>query len=275
MPDSTRPEPPKTFETSQGLSSNTPDATVTVRLNKAIADTGYCARRKADELISVGRVQVNGQVITELGTRVQPNQDVITVNGQPLKQAEKTYLLFHKPTRYVTSRRGGRTGESIYSLIPPEFRSVDPAGRLDQDSSGALLLTNDGDFLFQITHPRFHVPKLYEITLDRALSDEEIAQLLAGIPLTPENKLARMSRVIPDPSQPERYQVELITGYNRQIRRSLSALKARVLTLHRLSFGPIALGDLKPGQLRPLTSAEQASLLNSAIEPATSDDFPV
>ncbi len=268
MPDSTKPEPSKTSSTAQNStnSTNTSDTPVTVRLNKAIADTGYCARRKADELISAGRVQVNGQTITELGTRIHPAQDAITVNGQPLTQAEKTYLLFHKPTGYVTSRRGGRTGESIYSLIPPEFRSVDPAGRLDQDSSGALLLTNDGDFLFQITHPRFHVPKLYAITLDHALSEDDIAHLLAGIPLTPENKLARMSRVIPDATQPFRYQVELITGYNRQIRRSLSALKARVLTLHRISFGPISLGDLKPGHCRPLSDAEQASLLSASIQ---------
>lgn len=257
MPDSTKPEPIKTSE-------DTPRTSV--RLNKAIADTGYCARRKADELISAGRVQVNGQTITEMGTRVEPAQDVITVNGLSLKQAEKTYLLFHKPTGFVTSRRGGRTGQSIYALIPTEHRSVDPAGRLDQESSGALLLTNDGDFLFQITHPRFHLPKLYEITLDRPLIPEEIEQLLTGIQLTPENKLARMSRVIPDPNDPCRYQVELITGYNRQIRRSLTEMRARVLTLHRLSFGPIQLGDLVSGQIRPLTPEEKASMLESAAK---------
>jgi 23S rRNA pseudouridine2605 synthase len=257
MPDSIKPEPIKTSEAPPN----------TIRLNKAIADTGYCARRKADELISAGRVQVNGQTVTEMGTRIDPAHDVITMNGQPLKQAEKAYLLFHKPTGYVTSRRGGRTGQSIYALLPPEQRSVDPAGRLDQESSGALLLTNDGDFLFQITHPRFHLPKLYEITLDRPLAPEEIEQLLIGIELTPENKIARMSRVTPSPNDPCRYQVELITGYNRQIRRSLTEMRARVLTLHRLSFGPIQLGDLKPGQIRPLSQEEQASMLNSASQP--------
>lgn len=255
MPDSTNPEP---IKKSDDLIDSAP---VTVRLNKAIADTGYCARRKADDLISASRVQINGQIVTEMGTRINPATDVITVDGQPLKQAEKAYLLFHKPTGYVTSRRGGRTGESIYALIPPEYKSVDPAGRLDQESSGALLLTNDGDFLFKVTHPRFHLAKIYEITLDRPLEPEEIEQLIAGIQLTPENKLARMRQVIPDPEDPKRYQVELITGYNRQIRRSLTEMRARVITLHRLSFGPIQLGDLKPGQIRPLTLAEQASLL--------------
>jgi 23S rRNA pseudouridine2605 synthase len=254
MPDSARPpEPHTTIEASPA----------SVRLNKAIADTGYCARRKADELIQAGKVQVNGQTVTEMGLRVNPAQAVITVNGQPLTSAEKAYLLFNKPTGYVTSRRGGRTGKSIYELIPPAQQSVDPAGRLDQDSSGALLLSNDGDFLYKITHPKFHLPKVYEIMLDRPLTPDEIEQLLKGIKLMPENKLAVMKSVIPDAQNPKRYQVELITGYNRQIRRSLTAVRARVLTLHRLSFGPIELGTLKPGQARPLTPAEQTSLLET------------
>ena len=253
MPDSNTPEPTKTSDS----------LPASIRLNKAIADSGYCARRKADELISAGKVQVNGQTVTEMGVRIDPSRDVITINGQPLRQAEKAYLLFHKPTGYVTSKRGGRTQKTIYDLIPTQYQSADPAGRLDQDSSGALLLSNDGDFLFKITHPRFHLPKIYEITLDRTLSPQDIQQLLDGIPLTPENKLARMQTIVPDPKHPKRYQVELITGYNRQIRRSLAAVGARVLTLHRLSFGPIQLGNLKPGQVRSLTPEEQATLLQN------------
>jgi len=240
-----------------------------VRLNKAIADTGYCARRKADDLISAGKVQVNGQTVTEMGLKIDPQRDVITIGGQPLISAEKAYLLFHKPTGYVTSRRGGRQQKTIYELLPAQYQSVDPAGRLDQDSSGALLLSNDGDFLFKITHPRFHLSKLYEMTLDRPLSQDEMAQLQSGILLKPENKMARMFRLVQDEQHSCRYQAELITGYNRQIRRSLAAVGARVLTLHRLSFGSVALGDLNPGQTRALTSTEQAALLENLAPNAT------
>jgi len=256
MPDSTKPEPSDSPQ-----EENTPPQEQSVRLNKAIADSGYCARRKADELIQAGKVQVNGQTVTELGTRIHPTRDSISIDGKPLSHAEKAYLLFNKPTGYVTSRKGGRSQKTIYELIPPQYQSVDPAGRLDQDSSGALILSNDGDFLYQITHPKFHLPKIYEITLDRALTLDEINQLLAGIRLMPENKLARMSQIKPDPKDSKRYQVELITGYNRQIRRSLAALGARVMTLHRISFASILLGDLKKGHLRALTSKEKAHLL--------------
>jgi len=253
MPDSAKPE----------RSQNNETPTNAIRLNKAIADTGYCARRKADELIQAGKVQVNGQTVNEMGLRIDPANDVISINGQPLTSAAKAYLLFNKPTGYVTSRRGGRTGKSIYELIPPAQHSVDPAGRLDQDSSGALILSNDGDFLYKITHPKFHLPKIYEITLDRSLTPEEIDQLRHGIHLMPEDKFAVMKQVIADEKNPKRYQVELITGYNRQIRRSLTAVRARVLTLHRVSFGPISLGNLKPGQARPLTAEEQVQLLTN------------
>jgi len=267
MPDSTKPEP---SDSSQ--QKNTKPQEQSVRLNKAIADSGYCARRKADELIQAGKVQINGQTVTELGTRIHPTRDFISIDGKPLSQAEKAYLLFNKPTGYVTSRKGGRSQKTIYELIPPQYQSVDPAGRLDQDSSGALILSNDGDFLYQITHPKFHLPKIYEITLDRALTPDEINQLLAGIRLMPENKLARMNQIQPDRKNPNQYQVELITGYNRQIRRSLAVLGARVMTLHRISFGPIQLKNLPKGHCRPLTSEEQTYLLknlNSNASPKT------
>jgi 23S rRNA pseudouridine2605 synthase len=238
-----------------------------IRLNKAIADSGYCARRKADALIAEGKVQVNGQTITAMGAKVNPQTDRITLLGKPLPSPEKAYLLFHKPEGFVTSRRSGKAQHSIYDLIPKEYHSVDPAGRLDQNSSGALILTNDGDFLNRITHPRFHLPKVYEIRIDRPLQPVDLEQLQAGVLLTPENKLAKMTRIIPDPTDPRRYEVELITGYNRQIRRTLVALGYRVKKLHRLSFGPIHLGSLPSGSIRPLAPDEQAALLQLENQP--------
>lgn len=238
-----------------------------IRLNKAIADSGYCARRKADELISAGKVQVNGSTVTEMGTKVNPKTDTITILGKPLPKPETLYLLFHKPTGYVTSRMAGRSQKSIYELLPKEFHSVDPAGRLDQDSSGALILSNDGDFLFRITHPKFHLPKRYEIRLNDLLKPEDIKKLQTGIKLTPENKMARITDITANPSRELCYQVELITGYNRQIRRSMAALGYRVKSLHRISFGPIKLGKLAMGSLRPLTESEKRNLLEGSSMP--------
>lgn len=232
-----------------------------IRLNKAIADSGYCARRKADELIAQGKVKLNGEVVTELGTKVNPETDHITVNGQPLQSPPKVYLLLHKPVGYVTSRKAGKTQRSFYELIPPEWRSVDPAGRLDQDSSGALIVSNDGDFIYKVTHPRFHLPKVYEITLDRPLQEVDIQQLKDGVRLMPENKLAKMTRVEPVNGHRPTYQVELITGFNRQIRRTLIELRYRVLSLHRVSFGPVQIKGLGAGEIRPLTDTELSGLL--------------
>src|SRR5690606_4303900 len=131
------------------------------------------------------------------------------------------------------------------------YQSVDPAGRLDQDSSGALVLSNDGDFLFKITHPRFHVPKRYAVTLHKVLQPADLQALKRGIVLMPENKRAQMADIQPDPRNPKRYKIELITGYNRQIRRSLEVLGYRVEDLHRLAFGPATLRNLEIGGIRP------------------------
>lgn len=236
-----------------------------IRINKAIADSGYCARRRADELIAQGRVQVNGQQVTEMGAKVNPETDQITIDGQPLPTAQKVYLLLNKPVGYVTSRMAGKAQKSFYELISPEFKAVDPAGRLDQDSSGALILSSDGDFLYQITHPRFHLPKLYEITLDRLLEAADLQKLKDGVRLTPENKLARMTRVEPVRTNQPTYRVELITGFNRQIRRTLIELKYRVQSLHRVSFGPVQLGNLPLGEFRHLTEDEIKRLLNPSL----------
>jgi pseudouridine synthase len=244
--------------------------TLGVRLNKHIADSGYCARRKADALISAGRVQVNGQAVTEMGSRVDPAKDTVTIDGKLLPAGMKHYLAFHKPTGTVTSRRAGREQKSIYALLPEEYQAADPAGRLDQDSSGLLILSSDGDFLNKITHPRYHLPKLYEITLNQPLKSDDLQQLKEGILLMPENKLARMAEIQPVKStRAFTYRVTLFTGYNRQIRRSMAELGYRVNVLKRLAFGPINLGKLLPGGFRTLQPAEidQLLMLSSSPKP--------
>lgn len=241
-----------------------------IRLNKAIADSGLCARRKADELIEAHRVQVNGEPVSELGHKIDPEQDVITVDGHPLPSLNKVYLVFHKPAGVVTSRKTGRNQQSIYTLLPPEVQHADPAGRLDQDSSGLLILSSDGDFLNRITHPRYHLPKTYQVTLHRSLENEHRQQLKDGVMLEPEHKLARMAAIRSLPRKANTYEITLITGYNRQIRRSFELLGYKVKTLHRISFGPITLGDLPLKALRPLTPTERRQLTPAAPTPTIS-----
>jgi 23S rRNA pseudouridine2605 synthase len=145
---------------------------------------------------------------------------------------------------------------------------VDPAGRLDQDSSGLLILSSDGDFLNRITHPRYHLPKRYEVILDQPLSQAEMNRLRTGIRLRPENQPARMVELERVASRPPTYQATLITGYNRQIRRSVEALGKRVIRLTRLTFGPILLDPLPPGGVRPLEPEEIRRLLDLSMPPA-------
>lgn len=239
-----------------------------IRLNKHIADSGYCARRKADELIASGRVRVNGKTVMTMGYRIDPQRDVVTIDSKALPNAEKIYLAFHKPVGTVTSRKAGREQKSIYALLPDTYQAVDPAGRLDQDSSGLLILSSDGDFLNRITHPRYHLPKLYEIKLDRPLTDADKQRLKDGLLLQPENKLACMVDIA-NTRLASIYHVTLVTGYNRQIRRSLEALNIRVIALKRLAFGPVNLDKLAAGETRALSEEEIQSLLASTSNPAS------
>lgn len=238
----------------------------TTRLNKFIADSGYCSRRKADALIAEGQVTVNGTVQTAMGTQIDPQQDVVTVEGQEIGAIEKLYLILHKPLGYITTRSDERNRKTIYDLIPEAYDSVDPAGRLDRNSSGLLLLSNDGDFLNRVTHPKFHLEKIYEVVLERPLTEHAVQKLKKGVMLEPEHKLARMSRIEPVlASGPSKittvtYRVTLITGYNRQIRRALELSSYQVKSLKRIAFGPVQLGTLKPGAIRALTFKEKAAL---------------
>jgi pseudouridine synthase len=234
-----------------------------MRLNKYIADSGLCSRRKADELIEVGRVTVNRRVVSEFGFQINPEKDKVCVDGKPLFVATKLYLLFHKPTGIITTRSDEKGRKTIYDVLPEAFHSVDPAGRLDRESSGAIILSNDGDFLHQITHPSFHIPKIYRVTINRSIALKDQQALCSGVLLSPENKLAKVEKLVNESETV--LKLTLITGYNRQIRRSLEQLGYQVKALKRLSIGPVTLGNLKPGTFRHLTKAEQNALLKAGL----------
>ena len=216
-----------------------------MRINKLVAQATGLSRRAADQAISERRVLVNGRPASA-GQQVTTD-DKVEFDGQTIGQPiePSLTLILHKPAGYVVSRRG-QGSRTIYDLLPLEYHSLKPVGRLDKDSSGLLLLTNDGQLAYQLTHPSFVKPKIYEIELDKPLLSTDQQQIEQGVKLDdgPSKLLLR-------PLGDQRHwQITMHEGRNRQIRRSFDALGYRVAKLHRTHFGPYALDDLASGQLR-------------------------
>lgn len=220
----------------------------TTRLNKHLAFALGISRREADQLIEQGRVTVNG-TIAILGTQVTPSAAIL-VDSQPLTQRKAhTYLLFHKPVGYICSRRRQGEVETIYSLLPEKYHHLKPVGRLDKDSSGLLLLTDDGDFAHEMTHPRYYKQKTYEVELSRDLEPLH-QQMINDFGIHLEDGPSKLTLTRFTDTQRRSWQVVMSEGRNRQIRRTFAALGYEVVKLHRTHFGNYALGDIKPGELR-------------------------
>ena len=217
----------------------------TVRLNKFLALHRGVSRREADDLISHGRVSVNGQH-ANLGARVSES-DTITIDGTAVtNDTEYRYVLLNKPVDYVCSRKAQSDTPTIYSLLPPDMKPLKPVGRLDKDSSGLLLLSNDGDFAFRMTHPRFHKLKTYEITLDKSLEPLH-QQMISEYGVTLEDGVSRLQLERRDDTHRQDWRVVMHEGRNRQIRRTFAALGYTVTRLHRTNFGNYSLGDIPLG----------------------------
>lgn len=214
------------------------------RLNKYLAFHLGVSRREADLLIEKGSVIVNAS-IAELGARVKPG-DAVSVNGTPvIEKKEYTTLLFHKPVGYVSSRKQQGETPTLYSLLPKEFHSLKPVGRLDKDSSGLLLLTNDGDFAFQMTHPKFYKIKEYEISLNKPLEPLH-QQMISDYGIALEDGPSKLSLERRNDERTN-WLVTMHEGRNRQIRRTFDTLGYTVTALHRISFGPYRLDTIQPG----------------------------
>lgn len=214
------------------------------RLNKYLAFHLGLSRREADDLITQGAVTVNGDV-AELGGRVEPTQSV-AVNGKLVAQKQSyTYLALHKPMGYVSSRKQQGDNPTLYALLPQALHHLKPVGRLDKDSSGLLLLTDDGDFAFQMTHPKFYKVKKYEVTLNKPLEPLH-QQMISDYGIQLEDGPSKLSLERKDEARKEWF-VTMHEGRNRQIRRTFAALGYDVPVLHRTSFGPYELGKLASG----------------------------
>lgn len=226
------------------------------RLNKYLALQLGISRREADVLIDTETVTIN-QKIAPLGARFHDG-DIISVAGVPIKQKREPfiYLAFNKPINYVCSRKNQGSTPTIYQLIPPKYHQLKPVGRLDANSSGLLLLTNDGDFAFHMTHPKFVKTKVYHVRIDHDLAPLH-QQMISdyGIKLADGVSLLHLTR-LHDDSRDE-WEVTMSEGRNRQIRRTFAALGYTVTQLHRTQFGPYALGSMKPGELQLITPRTQ------------------
>lgn len=230
------------------------------RLQKLLAHAGVASRRASEDLIVHGRVTVDGQVITELGAKADPHTSRIAVDGQPIHLPRETYLFaLNKPPGIVSTRHDERGRTTIMHFIKPKLRSlVYPVGRLDMDSTGLILLTNDGELTHRLAHPSYHVQKTYVLRTQRPLTSNELDSLRRGAPIS--GGVTAPADVTPDPGDQCRLQIVLHEGRKRQIRRMLRALNNEVLKLHRIAFGPIDLGDLQQGQVRRLSDAEYRRL---------------
>ncbi|MFA7330819.1 MAG: pseudouridine synthase [Candidatus Delongbacteria bacterium] len=227
-----------------------------MRLNRFLAEGGLCSRRKADELIRSGQVKLNGEAVQELGVQVDPETDLVQVSGRAIHPpSRRVVLLLNKPKGVlctVTDTHGRRT---VMDLVELDLRVV-PVGRLDADSTGALLLTNDGELMNSLLHPSSHVPKEYIVLTDRELTPEEIVKLAGGIRMDgSRTKPCEIERIGRTGSRP-RYRMVLTEGRNRQIRRMLDSIGAHVERLHRRSLAGLSVEDLEPGQWRVLLGKE-------------------
>jgi pseudouridine synthase len=219
------------------------------RLNKYIASALATGRRQVDYLIEKGKITVNGEVPT-LGSRVRPG-DIITVNGKPLSNQtqQMLYLALNKPVGYVCSRKQQGESPTIYALLPEEFRHLKPVGRLDKDSSGLILLTNDGDFAHRMTHPRFIKVKQYEVKLDKPLEPLH-RQMINDHGINLPDGVSKLDLARLEEGDDHRWIVTMHEGRNRQIRRTFTALGYDVRELHRTHFGPYMLGSLAAGKFQ-------------------------
>ncbi len=235
-----------------------------VRLQKFLADAGIASRRKAETLITGGRVRVNGAVVRELGTRVVPGKDRVQFDGEDVQTQASRWVAFYKPPGCLTTRSdpGGRP--TIYDRLPQALRSLRYVGRLDMDTEGLLLLTTDGDAIQTLTHPRFGVEREYLVWVKEAPSGEVYGRLREGVEL--EDGLARVSDVRLVSGKRDRPILALILreGRKREVRRLMEAVGHPVQRLKRVRFGGLELGDMKPGEWRDLTSAEISTLISGS-----------
>ena len=238
-----------------------------VRLQKFLAEAGIASRRKFEELIQSGKVMVNGKVVETLGTKINPKEDKVTYNGKIVENSlQKTYILLNKPIGYVTTAKDQFKRDTVLDLIKINKRIV-PCGRLDMYTSGALILTDDGDFVYKITHPKHEIEKTYTVTIKGIVTNEEVQKLRQGVEIDDngEKYITKKAnvRILKTDIEKDISRLEIVIheGKNRQVRKMCEAVGRKVLALHRSKIGNIGVKDLKIGTWRYLKKHEIEKLL--------------
>ncbi len=233
------------------------------RLQKVIAQAGIASRRKAEEMIATGRVSVNGKTMSEMGYIVKKH-DVIKVDGKPIQKENKVYYVMNKPKRSMCTSNDQLGRNTVVDLVDCDER-IYCVGRLDYNTSGVLILTNDGEFANMIIHPRYHLPKKYNLTMDAVIRPDELMKLKKGIMLD-DGKITQPAKVKIKEKDEEKHQttldITIYEGMNRQVRRMIEALGHNVTRLHRTKLGDLKVDDLSQGQYRILKPQEVKDLKN-------------
>jgi 23S rRNA pseudouridine2605 synthase len=237
-----------------------------IRLQKFLADAGVASRRAGERLITEGRVAVNGEKVTTLGSKVDPKRDRIYVDGKEVRSRRKMYAALNKPPGLVCSRKDEHGRPTIYDVLPREWGHLHTVGRLDYNSEGLLFLTNDGEFSLHLTHPRYGVRKKYVATITGRVGREVIQRVTEGMYDAGERLKAERARIISASKSRSLVELELAEGKNREVRRLFELQGLAVERLQRIQIGPIRLGQLRPGKWRTLTEPEIKSLLSSRYE---------
>lgn len=234
-----------------------------IRLQKYIAKSGVASRRKAEELILEGKIQVNGKTITELGIKVNPEKDIVTYNGKKLKTEEEfVYILLNKPIGYVTTVKDQFGRDSVLDLVKIKEHLV-PVGRLDMYTSGALILTNDGDFVYKVTHPKHEIEKTYTVTIKGIVKNEEVEMLRKGIKIEDYTTKPAKVKILKTDEEKNisRLEITIHEGKNRQVRKMCETIGHKVLALHRSKIAGIGVKDIPLGKWRFMKEKEIRKIL--------------
>ena len=235
-----------------------------IRLQKYMAEAGISSRRKAEELILEGKVKVNGKTVNELGIKIVPNKDIVEYNGKKVVlEKEYVYILLNKPIGYVTTVKDQFNRDSILDLVKISKRIV-PVGRLDMYTSGAIILTNDGDFVYKVTHPKHEIEKTYTVTIKGLVKDNEVEELKKGVKIEDYTTKPAKVKILKTDEEKNisRLEITIHEGKNRQVRKMCEAIGHKVLALHRSKIAGIGVKDLELGKWRYLTNKEVKKILN-------------
>ncbi|MFT4589338.1 MAG: 23S rRNA pseudouridine2605 synthase [Candidatus Binatia bacterium] len=232
-----------------------------VRLQKFLSEAGVASRRASEGLIRAGRVAIDGDVVREVGVKVDELRQQVSVDGEPVRVRRKRYFAVNKPSGYICTRSDPEGRETLFDLLPKEWVNLYPVGRLDAYSEGLILVTNDGDFCLRVTHPRFGIRKLYVATVRGKVERRSLRRMENGLMHRGEKLKAEKARLLSANNSRSVVELELAEGKNREVRRLFEAQDLHVERLERVRIGSVRLGELPPGKWRTLTESEINSLI--------------